>query len=252
MYLKSKEVAFVVMLLSLFVFLTTASEANEHINNVTRTNVSLNTLMWRTPLYAAINQYLSVVIHEYGHAAVGTLLGEKLDYVHIAYNHGETHFQGSPNGGRQLFISLAGPFTNRFGAAWINYYLDNNEYTLDENMRSFLATAYIANRLDFAAYLIFPSANYVLFGKGYDDDWSTIASTLSGKNSSGTDCIIASFIALELFDIYFTRDEIARNIDRMLGRYPKPVSPAKNLSYHPPFDISPYGKGFIVSKTLNI
>jgi hypothetical protein len=215
----------------------------------TAPSVPDSTLIWRTPLYMAINQYLSVAIHESGHAAAEIMSGNKIKGMSVGLLYGEIQTYGSASD-ETVFTDLAGPFANRLAAAAFNAYLDNNEYSMDEGWRSFLGTAYIWNRGNFAWLLIVPPMKYILFGKPYGTDWSNAATTMCNGDERKLDIIMGAFIALELLDLYVTRFEIEKNFNRMMGKYPSggTVGTSSLPAIPIPLGIMPYGNGLIAMK----
>lgn len=182
-------------------------------------NVSTTTLLWRTPVYMITNQYLSVVLHEGSHALAGKLMGFEIEKMEIGFRQGEVRFKDDKemNGLQSVTISLAGPLANRVLAMAVNSWLNNNEYGVDENIRSFLGTTYIWNRGSYAWYL-FRSFFAAVTGGDFVSDWGSISYICAGKNVSLAYWVFAGFVALEALDIYNSQAEMMRNYDRMMGR----------------------------------
>jgi|GEM_PF-5056474 len=198
----------------------------------------------------AINQYLSVAIHESGHAAAEILTGNKIKGMSVGLFYGEVRTDNTATT-ESVFADLAGPFANRLTAAAINAYLDNNEYSIDESLRSFLGTTYIWNRASFAWLLMVPSLKYVLFGIPYGTDWSNAAMTICNRDESKMDIVMSAFIGLELLDLYLTRFEIEKNFNRMMGKYPSGTALwTSSLASPLPFSVVPYGNGVLAVKQM--
>jgi hypothetical protein len=149
------------------------------------------------------------------------------------------------NAAQSVTMSLAGPLSNRLIAMGINSYLDNNEREMNENARSFLGTAYVWNRGNFAWYIFRSYIDMLLPGDSVSD-WGNAANAMVNGNIPLTYLVMSGVVILEIWDLWASKDEIAKNYDRMLGRYPDIVTTAGAIG----FKIMPYGKGFLISRQL--
>jgi hypothetical protein len=219
---------------------------------------SNETLLWRTPLYLIANRYIELFLHESGHALSLMAFGRKIDSFEISLlTGGRVNFTFSEEEKSKHFenvlINLAGPIVDRLLAFGVNRYLDANEYDIPEELRSFLGTTYIYTSI--TSYLYF-LASYLFYllpiigGKVLSTDWTNIAYELSEGNYTVGLIIMTLFAAAYTVDLIYTIDEIEKNYDRMIGKYPASIRSGVSIAGNGDFKIKLISNGAAIEQTF--
>lgn len=237
-----KTLVMVCILLNFFSFIYAETKTTY------KSEVSTTKNVLRLPVYYVLTSYLSTLTHEGAHALVGTMFGYKVDNFNVALDEGEVTFKETGNMDLRWDITLlAGPASNRITAVYINKYLNKNEYGISESQRSFFGMLYLMNRLYFSLYIWQTWAGAVLPGvTPFNSDWSEIGHNMAGENEDIYYSALTVFFVLDLWDIFKTRQQIVRNWNRMLGKYPVQNDNEEVLAMD--IDFSLTKKGFMVSK----
>jgi hypothetical protein len=192
-------------------------------------NASNETLYWRTPIYLIANRYLELYVHESGHALTGLALGRDVKSFEVSlltggrvyFNNTEKmrseHIQNS-------LVFLSGPLFDRLLALGVNCYLDANEDNISEYTRAFLGTTYTYTTITSYLYFLISYISYILPGTGIYTDWTAMAYEISGGNYIIGLIFLSLIGAAYTWDCVNSLDEIEKNYNRMIGKYPARIS----------------------------
>ncbi|MDR3113688.1 MAG: hypothetical protein LBU09_04860 [Endomicrobium sp.] len=148
-----------------------------------------------------------------------------------------------------LFVSLAGPLADRLAAVGVNKYLDAYEYNIPEYLRSFLGMTYIYERTWFAGYIFCTNIEYLL--DSYHSDWFWVTNRITNSDKWILHYgVITLFTAFAVFDIIYSWDEIKKNYNRMMGKYPARREERANSKIQMQFlNVKSTGDSFVVEQS---